>query len=117
MARPSAPPIMNEVLTTPEARPDSLGSTSLIAASSSGLNAMPAPKPSRIMLGQDVDDEAAVDRRAREEHEPERPRAAGPTASGARMPKRITSFAERPSENAPMIRLAGRNARPTSSGL
>ena len=50
-ARPSAPPIMNEVLTTPEARPDSLGSTSLIAARSIGLNAMPAPMPSRIMLG------------------------------------------------------------------
>ena len=50
-ARPSAPPIMNAVLTTPEARPASLGSTSLIAASSTGLNAMPAPKPSRIMLG------------------------------------------------------------------
>ncbi len=51
MARPSAPPIMNAVLTTPEASPDSLGSTSLMAASSTGLNAMPAPKPSRIMLG------------------------------------------------------------------
>ena len=50
-ASPSAPPIMNAVLTTPEARPASLGSTSLIAASSTGLNAMPAPKPSRIMLG------------------------------------------------------------------
>ena len=42
---------MNDVLTTPEARPDSSGATSLIAASSTGLNAMPAPKPSRIMLG------------------------------------------------------------------
>ena len=50
-ARPSAPPIMNAVLTMPEASPDSSGSTSLIAASSTGLNAMPAPKPSRIMLG------------------------------------------------------------------
>ena len=40
-ARPSAPPIMNEVLTTPEARPDSLGATSLMAASSTGLKAMP----------------------------------------------------------------------------
>ena len=50
-ASPSAPPIMNDVLTTPEARPDSSGPTSLIAASSTGLNAMPAPKPSRIMLG------------------------------------------------------------------
>jgi hypothetical protein len=30
---PSDPPIMNAVLTTPEARPESLGSTSLIATS------------------------------------------------------------------------------------
>ena len=42
---------MNDVFTTPEARPASFGSTSLIAASSTGLNAMPAPRPSRIMLG------------------------------------------------------------------
>ena len=71
-ASPSAPPIMNEVLTMPEASPDSLGSTSLIAASSIGLKAIPAPKPSRIMLGQHVDDEVAVDRRAREQREPDR---------------------------------------------
>ena len=50
-ARPSAPPIMNAVLTTPEASPASSGATSLIAASRTGLNAMPAPMPSRIMLG------------------------------------------------------------------
>ena len=50
-ARPSAPPIMNAVLTTPEASPDSSGATSLMAASSIGLKAIPAPKPSRIMAG------------------------------------------------------------------
>ena len=50
-ARPSAPPIMNAVLTTPDARPASCGATSLIAASRTELNAIPAPKPSRIMLG------------------------------------------------------------------
>ena len=50
-ARPSAPPIMNEVFTTPEASPDSCGSTSPIAASSTGLKAMPAPMPSRIIEG------------------------------------------------------------------
>ena len=38
-------------------------------------------------------------------------------ANGGLMPKRMTSLAERPSEKAPMIRLAGRKARPTSSGL
>ena len=42
---------MNAVLTMPDASPDSSGLTSLIAASSTGLKAMPAPKPSRIMLG------------------------------------------------------------------
>jgi hypothetical protein len=49
--RPSAPPNMNEVLTIPEARPDSSGATSLIATSSTGFNAMPAPTPSRIKRG------------------------------------------------------------------
>ena len=42
---------MNEVLTTPDARPASAGSTSLMAASRTGLNAIPAPRPSRIMAG------------------------------------------------------------------
>ena len=42
---------MNEVLTTPDARPDSCGSTSPIAASSTGLKAMPAPMPSRTIEG------------------------------------------------------------------
>ena len=40
-----------------------------------------------------------------------------PAASGGLKPKRITSFAERPTERTPMIRLAGRKARPTCSGL
>ena len=35
----------------PEARPDSLSSTSIIAASRSGLKAMPAPRPSSSMPG------------------------------------------------------------------
>ena len=39
-----------------------------------------------------------------------------PTPIGARMPKRSTSFADSPSENAAMIRFAGRNASPTSIG-
>ena len=43
--------------------------------------------------------------------------SSSPVASGVLMPKRSTSFAESPSENAPMIRFAGRNARPTWSGL
>ena len=42
---------MKEVFTTPEARPDSLGSTSRIAASITGLSAMPQPMPSSSMPG------------------------------------------------------------------
>jgi hypothetical protein len=38
---------MKAVLTRPEANPDCLGATSLIAASDTELSAMPAPKPSR----------------------------------------------------------------------
>ena len=115
-ARPSAPPIMNEVLTTPDASPDSSGATSLMAASSIGLKAMPAPKPSRIMAGSTSTTKLpSTGARANST----RPTAASdsPVASGALKPKRMTSLAERPSENAPMIRLAGRKARPTCSGL
>ena len=42
---------MNEVLTTPEARPASCGSTSPIAASRTGLKAIPAPAPSSSIEG------------------------------------------------------------------
>jgi hypothetical protein len=42
---------MNAVLTRPDASPDSLGATSLIAPSSKGLNAIPAPMPSSTMPG------------------------------------------------------------------
>ena len=36
---------------------------------------------------------------------------------GARMPYRITSLADRPSEKAAITRLAGRKESPTCSGL
>ena len=115
-ARPSAPPIMKEVLTTPEASPDSSGLTSLIAASSSGLNAMPTPKPSRIMVGS-TSTTKLPSTGARAKSASPAATSTSPAASGSRVPKRITIFAESPSENAPMIRFAGRNARPTWSGL
>jgi hypothetical protein len=107
---------MKDVFTTPEARPASLWSTSPIAASSTGLKAMPAPKPSRIMLGRtSVQKFPSTGSRTNRS----RPSAAknSPTARGGRIPKRITSLAERPIENTAMIRLEGRNARPISSGL
>ena len=96
-ARPSAPPIMNEVLTTPEASPASSGSTSLIAASSTGLNAMPAPMPSRIMLGRTSTTKLPSTGARAKSSEPgggERQ----PDGERQPMPKRITSFAESPSE-------------------
>ena len=115
-ARPSAPPIMNAVFTTPDARPDSSGFTSLIAASSIGLNAMPAPKPSRIMLGRTSVTKFPSTGTRTNSARPAEARNS-PVASGRLMPNRMTIFAESPSEKVPMIRLAGRNARPTSSGL
>ena len=48
-ARPTAPPIMNDVLTTPEASPASSGSTPPMAASRIGLKAIPAPTPTEIV--------------------------------------------------------------------
>lgn len=115
-ARPSAPPIMKAVLTTPEARPDSLGLTSLIAASSSGLKAMPAPRPSSSMPGStSIAKRPSTGARANSAS----PMAAShrPAASGRRMPKRITIFADSPSENTAMMTLAGRKARPICIGV
>ena len=66
--------------------------------------------------GQHVGDEAAVDRRAGEQHEAERDEAHADRQRQRGSRSACTSRAERPSENAPMIRFAGRNARPTSSG-
>src|SRR5262249_2201063 len=88
-ASPSAPPIMKDVLTTPEAKPDSLGATSLIAASSTGLKAMPAPRPSRVMPGSTW---AMKLPSTGDSAKSASPAAANrsPAASGSRMPKRIT---------------------------
>ena len=114
-ARPSAPPIMKAVLTTPEARPAWLGSTSFMAASSTGLNARPAPRPSSTMLGSTLA-RKVPSTGARANSSSPTAASVSPIASGGRMPKRITILADRPIEKAPMIRLAGRKARPTCSG-
>ena len=111
-ARPSAPPIMNEVLTTPDARPDSLGAHVAHRGEQHRIERHAGAEAEQQHAGQHVDDEAAVDRRAREQREPDAPRAAARprAARGCRSASRC--FADRPSENAAMIRLAGRNARP-----
>jgi hypothetical protein len=113
---PERAAIMNEVFTTPDASPASLGSTSPIAASSTGLKAVPAPRPSRIMLGSTSTTKLpSTGARAKSRS----PSAATPrpAASGSQMPKRMTSRAEIPIENAIVTRLPGRKASPTSSGL
>ena len=107
---------MNAVLTTPEARPDSSGATSLMAASSTGLNAMPAPIPSRIMLGRTLATKPPPTGARAKSRSPTAAHVR-PAASGRLMPKRITSLAETATESAPMIRFAGRKAKPTWSGL
>ncbi len=68
-ASPSDPPIMKDVFTTPDARPESSGPTSLIAAMSTGLNAMPAPRPTQQHAGQHVGHQRAMHGRAREQQE------------------------------------------------
>ncbi|CUI66736.1 Uncharacterised protein [Achromobacter ruhlandii] len=103
---------MKAVLTTPDARPDWLGSTSLMAASSIGLKAMPAPRPSSSIPG-NTSAVKAPSTGARANSASPSAAISSPVASGPRMPKRITSLADSPSENAAMIRLAGRNASPT----
>src|SRR6185436_19460545 len=115
-ARPSAPPIMKAVLTTPEARPDSLGATSLIATSRMGLSAMPQPTPSNTMQGSTCRRKVPPGGAAANSASPTAARPS-PTASGRRLPKRITILAERPSENAAMIRFDGRKARPICIGV
>src|SRR5207247_302012 len=94
---------MKEVFTTPEARPDSLGSTSLMAASSIGLNATPAPNPSRIMLGS-TSVTKLPPTGARAKSTSPAPASSSPTVSGRLMPKRMTSLADRPSEHAERAR-------------
>src|SRR5215218_7831114 len=107
IARPRAPPIMKLVLTTPEARPASCGSTSPIAASRTGLNAIPAPRPSRTIAGRTwttySPPTGAKANSAR--LTATKPR---PVARGTRMPIRITSRSDTRSEQNAITRQAGR---------
>jgi hypothetical protein len=63
---------MNEVFTTPDVRPASLGSTSPIAASSTGVESDAGTEAEQDHARKHVDDEVAVDRGPPEEQEPER---------------------------------------------
>jgi hypothetical protein len=107
---------MNAVLTIPDARPASSGATLLVAASSSGARAVPAPMPSRIPAGR-----TSVRKWPPTGARPisARPAAASssPATSGGLTPSRATSLAARLADSPAMIRFIGRNARPVSSGL
>ena len=72
--------------------------------------------PEQDHARQDVQRKGAVDGRGREQQQPQRG-TESPTTSGFLIPKRMTRFAESPSEKPPMIKLVGRKASPTSSGL
>ena len=102
---------MNDVLTMPEAIPASSGATSFIADSSTGLKAMPAPIPSRSMLGS-TSTTKSPSTGARANSSSPTAAVSKPAISGGRTPKRITSRAETPTERTPMITLAGRNDEP-----
>ena len=80
---------MKAVLTRPEARPERDGSTSLMAASSMGLKATPAPSPSSTIAGS-TSSVKLPSMGAREQRQSQG-RQRQPQASGPRMPKRITS--------------------------
>src|SRR6218665_4060370 len=99
------------------ARPESDGATSLMAASSTGLKAMPAPRPSSTMPGSTSSTKLPLTGARANSASP----MAGshrPATSGLRMPKRITIFAERPSENTAMLhaRLDGDEGRQQHHG-
>ena len=107
---------MNAVFTTPEARPDSLGSTPSMAASSTGFKAMPAPRPKRSMPGNTCIQKSPCTGALANKTSP-MAASNSPAISGTRMPQRITMRADRPSENAAISRLDGKNASPTCMAL
>ena len=100
---------------TPEASPDSLGSTSLIAAISTGFIAIPTPMPRMTIVGSTSSQKVPFTGARANSSSPSETSAI-PTPIGSLVPKRITIRAESPSENAPMMTFAGRKASPTCSG-
>ncbi|HTI34137.1 MAG TPA: hypothetical protein VL422_10710 [Miltoncostaea sp.] len=114
-ARPTAPPIMNEVFTTPDARPNSAGPTPLIAASRIGLNAMPAPSPIARVPGM-TSSGMLPSTGVRANRSSPRAIIPRPNTSGLRIPKRITTLSDM-SDEPPQMIIDGRYTRPTSSGV
>ena len=107
---------MKAVLTIPDASPASLGSTSPIAASSSGLKVMPPPMPIRIMPGSTSATKSPSTGACVNQSSPIAKKV-NPTTSGGLMPKRMTRRSDRAIDSKPMMSVVGRKASPTSSGL
>ena len=82
---------MNAVLTMPDAQPDSSGFTSPIAASSSGLKAMPSPIASVAGITSMRTFPSTGTRAKRSSPSAINP---SPTPSGFLIPKRMTNLSE-----------------------
>jgi hypothetical protein len=76
---------------------------------------MPAPSPSRIMLGS-TSTANVPSTGARAKSASPADAKSRPVASGFLLPKRMTSLADKPSDSTAMMTLAGTKARPTCSG-
>ena len=111
-ARPSAPPIMNEVLTTPDARPASLRLDVAHRGEQHRVEGDARADAEQDHPGQDVDDERAVDRRAGEQQQAERgqPEARDERRADPVAHHELRRDAEREHAH---DQVAGRNARPT----
>ena len=105
-ASPSAPPIMNDVLTTPEASPASLRLDVAHRGEQHRVEGHARAEAEQDHARQDVDEEVPVHRRAREEHEPD---GRQHQARDERRPdaEAHDELRREPDENAPMIRFAG----------
>jgi hypothetical protein len=107
---------MNAVLTTPEARPGLARLDVAHRREQHRVERDAGADAEQDHARQHVDDEAPVDRRAREQQQPDARAAA--RRERRRIPKRITSFAEsRAERERAHDQVRGRNARPTCSGL
>ena len=107
---------MNAVLTSPEASPDSSGTTSLMAGEEHRVEGHAGAAAEQDHARKDVDEEAPVDGSASNSTSPT---AASEEAGRERRPDAEAhhELGRETDRDAPMIRFAGRKARPTSSGL
>ena len=111
--RPSAPPIMNDGIDHARSEPGFARRDVAHRREQHRIEGHAGAEAEQDHARQNVDAKfPSTGARAKQHRGRSRPAAGRPPAA-ARMPKRMTIFADRPSENAAMIRFAGRNARPT----